>query len=304
MRNLIVKESKAAKIDLSIEEAGALSVLGEQLSSAKTYWASDSQSDEGAESEKTIVRCRPLNAPGVYEVIVDNAVGMIGVGDLRLSVQPKIPSNHLIFLLNRAAHLPRSVAQGAEASGDENIIQLLPLWYASALESVLRHDLVRDYREMSDDLGAVRGSLSVEGTVGNYYRGSLAINCTYSEFDEDTALNRLLRAAALKILSNPLIRDVTRARRRKCAARFDGVSEYRADDRVAQTDRRTSHYSHALWLAQAVLRSETRSVHHGSKSAWCFLFPTPWAVEEGIRTILRSELRDLCLVEKRGKALG
>jgi 5-methylcytosine-specific restriction endonuclease McrBC regulatory subunit McrC len=300
-----IEEAVTTKVNLSREEATALNRLGQELASRNNFWGAVNAESEPEESERTIVRVRPTFDPSCYEIFVDNAVGMIGVGETRISVQPKIPAEHLVYLLNQSGHLPRSVPQPASTGGDENLVQLLSAWYVSALENLLRSDLIRDYRELrANDLSSLRGTLNVEGTAGNYYRGSLVFDCTYSEFDVDTALNRLLKAAALKITQNSLINEITRRRSRRCLSRFDGVSHERWPDLEAQTDRRSTHYRSAPWLAKALLHSESRTVHHGNTSAWCFLFPTPWAVEEGLRSLLQLTLSDVCEIEKRGRELG
>lgn len=63
-------------------------------------------------------------------------------------------------------------------------------------------------------------------------------------------------------------------------------------------NRETKSYSDAVLLARHLLRNIHRELSGGVEKAWCFLWPTPNAVEAGLREIVRDELEGLFGVTK------
>jgi len=296
---LRLREARFIAVSLTSYEANALNQLGREMSTRGGLLG-----DDFGFSEPSVLRCTSSSSPGVYTVEVDNVVGTIRVGEKQFLIEPKISSNHLVHILGRAKILPRLRADQISVSDVNDLSQLLPAWFAMALSRVLQQGLVRDYRTVRANLDAVRGTLHPIPTADNYYSGRAAFECAYDEFDDDTALNRVLKGAALAVARNPIFGDAVRANARRCLYHFDSVSDWSVIDLRATVDRQTSHYADAVLLARAILRSEYRSIDLGAAQGFCFLVPTAQAVEDGIRMILAEELRGLCSVEKRRFNLG
>jgi hypothetical protein len=75
------------------------------------------------------------------------------------------------------------------------------------------------------------------------------------------------------------------------------------NNRSAQLDRRTAGYGEALVLARHLLRLEGRALAAGGVLAQTFLIRTPDIVEDAIRSVLASGLRDRCMVTKHRRLL-
>ena len=162
---------------------------------------------------------------------------------------------------------------------------------------------MRDYVAMTDDLDAVRGRIDAMGTAQLIYSGRLAATCEFEEFEVDTPLNRVLKAAAREIVRNPLMSRASRKRAERVDARMDDVGSLQLDDLRATVDRRTVSYRDPILLARHILQAQGRALAEGDVAARAFLIHTPDLVEEGIRTILATGMRDLVRVHKRGKQL-
>jgi 5-methylcytosine-specific restriction endonuclease McrBC regulatory subunit McrC len=250
-----------------------------------------------------VIRCTP-GPDGDWLVTVIDAVGTVSVADLQLVVKPKIPTAHLLHLFSKTSKWPRLDSELANLARDESLLELVAHWYLNALEGVLRRDLTRDYRLMVDEVAAVRGWVDAMPTAQLYYSGRLAALCEFEEFDTDTALNRVLKAAALSIVRNPRVQHVRRRRAVQAASRMDDVGDVRHGDLNAETDIRTGYYRDALLLARHVLRGTGRGISSGGEIAWAFLLRTPDLVEEGIRSILTQGLAPNCTVTKSGRQLA
>jgi 5-methylcytosine-specific restriction enzyme subunit McrC len=181
---------------------------------------------------------------------------------------------------------------------------LVSQWFVSAAERVLRRDLLRDYREHGDFLRAKRGRIVSLSTARAYYTGRIGLECRYEEFTVDTALNRLLKAAASAVLASPALPPELRRRARAVCARMADVSDAQVADLGVSIERRAAFYTDAVHLARHVLRGVGRVLAAGEHAAWTFLIRTPEAVEEGLRTVLQTRLGEYWAVTKRGIGVG
>jgi 5-methylcytosine-specific restriction enzyme subunit McrC len=238
----------------------------------------------------TVVRCSPLTAD-LWNVFIDNAVGVIASGNLQIVVQPKIPLAHLLFLFECAKVMPRIATSIVGLSAGESMLDLLARWYLAALELLFANDIVRDYREVFDSLDSLQGRLDATKTARSYYSGCIQFSCMFEQYDADNALNRILRGAAERIAADYLIDSDLRRRLRLVARRFIGVGSLRPGDQRAVTDRRTASYEPALVLAKLILSGRSLSVGAGAHRAQAFLLPTPFAVQEGLTKLLRDSLK-------------
>lgn len=290
-------ESNDGLLQLTESQAVALARLGRSLASRKAWWGEKAE-DEETRRERTVIRCTP-ESTGVWRVRVADAVGVIAVEGSQIVVSPKIPAEHLLYLMQKSGRLPRLAAERANVAVDKNLWELVAEWYTGALEGVLRRDLIKDYRTISDELQLARGHIDLYRTARAYYVGRLGIACEFDEFDADTPLNRVLRAAAAGVAGSSLLRPELRRRARRLLARMDHIGDLRPGDRGVSIDRRTAHYRDALSLALHVLDNQGRGLEHGEATSWAFLIRTPEMIEEGLRRILQESLAGQWQVRKR-----
>lgn len=280
-----VFESTTASIDASDDEATALVALGQSLA-ATTGWGKDSDDSPDA----SVLDVQREIGSGKVRLRVRDAIGALSVPGLQIEVHPKIPLPHFAwiaasarpdFRLNEREQLALQLAPTFQ--------ELLCSWFITRTESVLAAGLSSDYREVEAPTAAVRGRISLAPTLQAFYRGSPSTTARFDVFDEDTALNRLLRGAAHAAL-RMTHDDALRARARRVARQLGHVSEHTSADMHATPERRTGHYSEAVSLAKWILRSGGRSLRGGSESSWAFLVPTPSLIEKGLLGIIRREV--------------
>ena len=307
MRTETVTESKETKLSLTESQAEALRRIGHQLASNNRWWGTPDELDEGSESQsqeaRTVIRCKSA-APGEYTLTVDNAIGVIGLGDLQVTVKPKIPLPHFLHLITQSEYLPRFTEDPARLEQDDNFFTLIAQWFVSECEYVLRRGLTRDYHKTTADLPTARGRIDSLRTTRSILVGRVKVRCTYDNFGNDSSLNRLLNHALSVVQQNGVFRMEVRRRARRAQERFDDVGDYLPADLNASTDTNTRHYRDAVILARMLLSSQGTSTLHGPSPGGTFLFRTPEAVEEGIRRVLRNALHPDWDVDKRGLTLS
>ena len=297
MPPISITESEPAVLALSTAQAAAIQEAGRRLVSDKSWWGG-----EDLAPERTAIRCEPTQ-DGQWRVTVVNAVGLIALGDtLQISVLPKIPTSHLLYLFAASGRFPKLDQQRGLLTHSASLWDLVADWFVTALEGTVRRDLRRDYEVITDELTQLRGTIDPLRSATAYYAGRIALTCEFDDFNVDTPLNRVLRAAALIVVRSADLTTVLRRRARTMLARMEDVGALRPADLRMQVDRCTAHYADSVLLAHHVLVATGRTFEAGGLSARTFLIRTPEAVEEGLRQILVRQLPGIDVV-KRGRQL-
>jgi len=267
-----------------------LDALGKRLTSKTTWWGQTDEA-EGDTLERSVIRVRRTPA-GSWTVRVRDAVGVIAIPGLQITVKPKIPLAHLLHMLGQIDVWPRLDEERTEIEQSADLFELTARWFLSAAERLLRLSLIRDYEPEHRELPAVRGRLEPLNTAQLYYSGRLAFDCEYEDFTYNTPLNRVIRAAAHAVVASPLLPKAIRARAMQVAARIEEADDLRPGDIRAKVDRRTAHYREPVLLAKTIIQSLGRTPLAGGHIGWTFLIRTPEAVEDALRLFLAEALPD------------
>lgn len=300
MQTISLIESKPRTVRLSTVQASQLSVLGRRLASDSSWWG---ETDDADRLHRTVVQCERISDHD-FKVTINDAVGALGLGDVQLVVQPKIPLGHLVYLLENANQVPRGSTERAHLEKEKAFADLVVRWFIVAAERLLRLGLDRDYERTIGDLTFARGRIHALATSRSVLTGRPIIRCEFDKFDEDTSLNRVLKAAVLHTLSNPAMDLELRRRARSVCSRLSGAGPLRAADRTVAPDTRTRHYRDAHQLALMILAGGALLLQGGAASLWTFLYRTPESVEEGVRATLKRHLGQTWQVAKKGKKLA
>lgn len=296
-------ESRPSVLALDKSQVQELRELGRHLASDKERPGSEADSGDDEDAKATsIIRVTHL-AGDQWSVKVHDAIGLVSVTDLQIEVQPKIPMPHFLYLFVRAEEPERPAATLAKASEGEPFWKLLARWFVDELELVLRRDLVRDYQHRSDDLRLIKGRLDAVSTARSYYTGVIDFRCEYDDFNQDTPLNRTLKAAARKVASIPGLDSAVQRHAVAGIHRMEDVGQFQKHDASAQTARNTSHYQTALQLARHLLNAAGRIPTSGDAYARTFLIRTPELIERAIRTVLNQHLSPIWRVRRDTKTL-
>ena len=196
----------------------------------------------------------------------------------------------MLYLFSKALQIPRIEDQPAEAQAAAALWELVARWFIRAAMTVIRRDLSRDYRVYQDALQTIRGHVEGVATARAYYTGRVELHCIFDDFTTDSALNRLLRAAAREVSRSPLLTPAVRKDAFRVVARMEDVGELRQTDLAATVERPTWYYRDAIALAKNILRCVGRTFSAGAESAWSFLIRTPELVEAGVRQTLVDRL--------------
>jgi 5-methylcytosine-specific restriction enzyme subunit McrC len=278
---LTIKESKDEHLSLdkiSEEQAFQLEKLGRQLATSGDQSAS-------------VISCKRTLSEWI--LLVRNHIGIIAVENLQIEVEPKIPLDHLIHLLkNSTTNKPKLLDEKVELKDVGDFLEVAAQWFLRSLEKeVLPRGLIKDYRENVEELGFAQGKINLLPTARLWERGIPQVSCTYDEYDEDNARNRVLSAACEKIWRNPKIfKEETRRNAQQKSRYFERINPLQESDLQIETDRRTIHYADALFMGKLLVKASGIQPEHGSNNSYGVLIRTPEFVEDGIRRILKENV--------------
>lgn len=289
-----IRESEPAMLELNDSQRDRLVKIGKSLASNSTWWGAT----QGEDVERTLITCESVGGDWC-RVRVADSVGAIGLPDLTIIVQPKIPLHQFLYLLESAHTVPRLESDYALADPEQSFWELIATWFIDVAEKLMRLGLIKDYRENIEVLPIARGRIRALSTARLFYEGRVALDCQYDELDHDNPLNRLIKDAAALVAGSPLLGRDLRRRASLVVSQLDNVSGHEDVDLDVVPDLRASHYREPVDLAKRVILGQGVAPREGDRTARTFLVRTPDLIEAGIRNILVDGLAPKWEVERK-----
>jgi 5-methylcytosine-specific restriction endonuclease McrBC regulatory subunit McrC len=178
MRTIRLTEHKAATETLSAEELSELSSLPLGL-----------------------VEISPYGVKDRFTIKARSRVGTIALPSIRVLIRPKVASRNVFFLLaytNRIRWRPEDFPYE-----EDDLFEVIALWFDRECARAARFGLVRDYIDREEALSTLRGRLAVERQIARRAGRRIPVECRYQDYSEDTALNRVVKAAHDALLRIP-----------------------------------------------------------------------------------------------------
>lgn len=198
-------------------------------------------------------------------------VGRVQVGDLVLTVRPKLLGMPLLRLLRYAYGL-RQVAlydTSEQATSSLGFQELLALQLMAEVEELLARGLHRDYLRRNEDLEKPRGRIDFLRLVRAGESARATLPCVHYPRVEDTHLNRLVLAGvafAATLLGDPELRGKAHRLQKQMAKTVKILPLSRMSLVMAgrEMDRRTRAYEPATTLIEILLNMEDVSLDEGT----------------------------------------
>ena len=126
-------------------------------------------------------------------------IGRVQIGDLTVSIQPKIPSAPFFNLLRYAYRLRNLTLFNKVLHAQERgTFQDLIVWQLAAeVKELIKRGLHRDYRRASQQLTVPKGRVDFQRYLSNASGNSASLPCIFHPRTNATILNRVLQAGAL-----------------------------------------------------------------------------------------------------------
>jgi len=197
------------------------------------------------------------------ELRASSYVGRFALGDLLITIKPKISGVPLMNLLRYAYRL-RHLALFDEvgyATSQASFEDLLIHQLAAESSELLSRGLHRDYLRTNSMLASPRGRIDFGGYMQVAANAGVSLPCVHYPRSEDTCLNQVLHGG-LELASRMTLDRELGGRVRRLAKSFTGRITPKELDAAGfaeawhSLDRRTSAYRPALTLIQILLNTQ------------------------------------------------
>ncbi len=230
-------------------------------------------------------------------LVAGQVVGVLATPEVNLEILPRIDAGNdeirksLIRMLAVAHDLPIADHELAQLGIQrENLLEILIRIFADRLLDAVRRGLPHRYLRHEDELTRLRGKLNVQRQFTRNAVRPDRLACVFDEFSANTPLNRVLKAAVVRLLA--LSRSSANTRKLgELLSRFDTVGESAAPlrERVA-LDRTNKRYHQLHSLAKLILARDWQNTTTGRSDGFSLLFPMNDLFEEYIGRCLKIAL--------------
>ena len=244
---------------------------------------------------KTLFDVEPVAGDGhLYRLTPGSVVGVSHVGDLAVSIRPKLDISRVLFLASYAMGAfqlrDRDIADFRRA---DSLVEALAAALVDAARRAFAQGLLQGYRAEEEALHTVRGRMRIEEQVRRRFGALVPVEVRYDDFTADILANRLVKAAVLALQRMQIRHPATRSGLAGVRARLDNVRvEEFSRNRVPGVafDRLNEHYRQVVALSRLVLRHASYESGQGAVRAPGFLVDMNVVFQEFVTRALREKL--------------
>lgn len=229
---------------------------------------------------------------GEYYLTPGSTVGAVEIGDLSVSIRPKLEIARVLFLAGYATEA-FTVPERFGFPEAPTLVEALAPALAAAARRAFGGGLLHGYRVEEEALLTVRGRIRVNDQIRRRFGVAVPVEVRYDEFTDDVTANRLVKAAAGRLGRMRLRSPRSRRELRWVGGRLENVSlvEYPPAAVPDVTfDRLNERYREAVALARLVLRHSSFETGRGSLRAAGFLMDMNQVFEDFVTRALREAL--------------
>ena len=234
---------------------------------------------------------------GAYRLTPGSTIGALEIGDLSVSILPKLDISRVLFLASYAmgAFKLREMDR-FNFEGASSLVEALARVFATVARRAFTSGLLHGYRTEEEAMHTVRGRIRVTEQIRRRFGVPLPLEVRYDEFTEDITANRLVKAAAARLGRMLVLSPRSRADLadlRWVSARLANVSlvEFPANAvPEVSFDRLNEHYREVVALSRLVLRHMSFETGRGGNRAPGFLMDMNVVFQDFVTQALREEL--------------
>lgn len=223
-------------------------------------------------------------------------VGTFQLGIHTVEVLPKIDGSeqlvrrNLVAMLAVALDLEISEGDSARVAQQNNgILEILIRLFCDKLFAQVHRGLVRRYEGREENLSVLRGKLGIAEQVRLNMGNPERLYCRFDEFQEDSPLNQILKAAVRLLLG--VSRDLRNQRQlAELLLIFEGVGDFHKQSLPwagVVFDRLSDRYKPSFKLAELFLKGTPPDVTGGSALGFSLFFDMNVLFEEYIGRVAR-----------------
>ncbi len=184
----------------------------------------------------------------------------------------------------------------SELDDAEDLKELFITLYVRYVKSALDRGLFYQYEDRTEDCSTIKGKVDYRDYFTNKYRTDKQhlFQCTFSTFEFDNSLNRIIKFVCKKLL-NDTTNTANKKMLRHILMRLNEVSDVRCAPHDCDSVRLTrfhQRYRIVLSMSKMFLLNQTSTYAVDDTEAFCFLFPTEVLFEGFVGGFLQSILQE------------
>ena len=229
-----------------------------------------------------------------YTLTPGSTVGALEIGDLSVSIRPKLDIARVLCLASYAMGAFELRQERFDFKDADTVVEALAAALVAAARRAFGRGLLHGYRTEEEALHTVRGRIMVAEQIRRRFDLLLPVEVRYDDFTDDIPANQLVKAAAARLGSLRLRSRETRRRLGWIAATLDNVSlvEFAPKDvPEVEFDRLSAHYREVVELSRLILRHGAFETERGGVRAAGFLMDMNVVFQEFVTVALREAFR-------------
>ena len=181
----------------------------------------------------------------------------------------------------------------SELDDSTDLRELFVTLYIRYVKNALDRGLFYRYEEQTEDCGVIKGKVDLRDYFTRKFpNGQLdKFSCTYSNFEFDNTLNRIIKYTCKSLLNEASKSNQKHIRH--ILMKLNDVSDVRCTPHDCDTIRLSKlhkHYSIVLSMSKMFLLNKTTTYNINNTESFCFLFPTEVLFEGFIGGFMQSVL--------------
>ena len=231
-------------------------------------------------------------AEGAYHLTPGSTVGSLDIGDLAVSIRPKLDISRVLFLASYAMGAFEVREERFDFEEAPTLVEALASALAAAARRTFARGLLHGYQTEEEALHTVRGRIRIDDQLRRRFGVPVPVEVRYDEFTDDITANRLVKAAAARLGRMRLRSARSREGLRWVAARLENVSlvEFTAVPEVT-FDRLSERYREVVALSRLILRHTSFETDRGRIQAPGLLMDMNAVFQGFVTQALRDALR-------------
>ncbi|GAB46979.1 McrC family protein [Mobilicoccus pelagius] len=239
-----------------------------------------------------VITATPTLRPGRWMVAPDRYVGIATLGDVEVSIRPKLPIRRLMFLLGYAYDLTAWRDDPVGAAADDDLLSAVATAFARQAQRAVEQGLLQGYRDTEEAAVVLRGRLRTDDQLRGHFGLPIPLEIRYDDYTVDIAENRILRTAAERLLRLPRLHATTRRTLLRLVRTLADTQPLPRGSGIPawQPSRLNARYHPALRLGELVLRGGSFEHADGHTIVDGFLVDMARLFEQFLTVALREAL--------------
>ena len=220
-------------------------------------------------------------------------IGVVRVGDVQVTVKPKVAIDRLVFMMGYARNPSYWRDDRVRLDPDMDLPEALAEAFRRLATRALEQGVLKGYRSVDDTTSVMRGRIREADQIKRRFGRLIPLEVRYDDFTVDIAENQVLLAAAQRLLRMPgLGRGTRHALQRLRLQLADVTPPTRGQERPFwRPSRLNARYVPALQVAEMILDGRSFEQRVGELTVTGFLFSMAAIFEDFVCVALREQMK-------------